>query len=529
MTVLTAIDVQAIQAYVFASDRLRDVVGGSRLLDAALDRSALSALAGRHGGSVVFAGGGNALLRFDGDGDGGHDRETIRARAFAAELSEDVLRRDPTLALAFAHQAVGRNPVADHRDLMAGLARNKRQQVASPPDLGLGVTERCAYTGGVATAWLDTAEGRRPVSSTIVARRDHLTPSPEMTLRDVGTSGPDAICYFPDQLDQLAEDDGNELAVVHIDGNSMGASLARALDGAASLDELLDRLESASREIRTALEEAEQAVVDAVCRHIRRTPEGDLVLRSPRNGAIIRLRRDATGSGGRDRVALPIRPVLRAGDDLTFVCDGRLGLSLARIALTHLDQRVLTHLSNRRFHAAAGVAITKRGAPFDRAYLLAETCCREAKAHVRLHDPESAELSAIDWHIGSVGDDIDTHRRTHLTLRTASRAWRLTARPYALEGDPTLGELRGAHTLTALDDEILRDLTGPRWSGRHGRLHRLAEAIRRSDAEARTLVDRWRFDDPPAWLTAAGFDGATGDNVLLDALELLDHHLALEP
>src|SRR5690606_5681066 len=76
------------------------------------------------------------------------------------------------------------------------------------------------------------------------------------------------------------------------------------------------------------------------------------------------------------RVLLPLRPILLGGDDLTFLCDGRVALALTEAALKAFEAEVP---SLGRVTACAGVAIVPAHAPFAQAYALAEALCRHAK------------------------------------------------------------------------------------------------------------------------------------------------------
>src|SRR6185312_4842133 len=82
-----------------------------------------------------------------------------------------------------------------------------------------------------------------------------------------------------------------------------------------------------------------------------------------------------------DRLLLPVRPILYGGDDLTFVCHGRLGLALAERYLRAFAAAPAS--DGQPLSACAGVAIVHSRAPFSRAYGLADELCRTAKGVAR--------------------------------------------------------------------------------------------------------------------------------------------------
>jgi hypothetical protein len=73
---------------------------------------------------------------------------------------------------------------------------------------------------------------------------------------------------------------------------------------------------------------------------------------------------------------LPIRPIIVGGDDITFVCEGRLGVHLAEKLIEFITK---TEISNETMAACAGIAIVHTKYPFYRAYTLAEELTAKAK------------------------------------------------------------------------------------------------------------------------------------------------------
>lgn len=96
MPTLTAIDVLGIQRYVFASNRLRDAVAASWLVQWATDPG--GALAPVPQGDILGAGGGSAILRF---------ADRAGALAFAARYTRRVYEEAPGLDVAIAHRDYG--------------------------------------------------------------------------------------------------------------------------------------------------------------------------------------------------------------------------------------------------------------------------------------------------------------------------------------------------------------------------------------------------------------------------------------
>ena len=159
MSVLTFLDIIGIQRFVFASNRLRDVVGGSLLVQDAAKKWLVELGAGDH---IIVAAGGNAALRF-GDKD--------QAKTFASRFSRRLMDRAPGLDVVIVHQPYDEGELATALlALQVKIAAAKTARRPSAALCGLGVTERCRETGLVAGA-ID--EGM-PVATGVAARRGYL-------------------------------------------------------------------------------------------------------------------------------------------------------------------------------------------------------------------------------------------------------------------------------------------------------------------------------------------------------------------
>jgi hypothetical protein len=126
---------------------------------------------------------------------------------------------------------------------------------------------------------------------------------------------------------------------------------------------------------------------------------------------------------------LPFRPLVYGGDDITFVCDGRLGLTLAAHALHLFETQPIA--DGQPLTACAGISIVKAHYPFARAYKLSEALCQSAKKVAKrdrkLADKRLEPVSAIDWHIansGLLGDLTEIRNREYRSQDNQSLAMR---------------------------------------------------------------------------------------------------------
>jgi hypothetical protein len=266
--------------------------------------------------------------------------------------------------------------------------------------------------------------------------------------------------------------------------------------------------------------------------------------------ARITLKHDSSG-----RWFFPFRPLVYGGDDVTFVCDGRLGVSLAVEYLTQFEAHATRELGEWS-SASAGVAIVKAHYPFARAYGLADDLCKSAK-RFRAQERERTEQeqgSYLDWHFavsGLVGELSDVRRREYQTkegnlcLRPLSLRLDLppqvdvfTARRWAVV-KKALDEFQGTPLPTAQTNKR----EGAGWAARRNKVKALRDALRQGeDAVKRFCLIYLNGTDQskklPAliegdegehretgWLPSKGKEGSRC--AYFDAIELADVYMPL--
>lgn len=508
MPVLTGIDVLGVQRYVFASNRLRDAVAASWLVHWAT--AADGALQG-NGGDVLLASGGNAILRFD-------DIES--ARDFVARYTRRLYDKAPGLEVAVAHRVFDHGSLASALGhLQIDLARAKLERVPSTPQLGLSVTASCRITGLPATG-VDPQDARLPLSRMVLRWRDPEVSQRAMERWNAFVPG-DTRFAFPAKVDDMGRTRGDTslVGVVHIDGNGLGEQIARWQSGCVGASRSDDEVESELRAWATSLDDAGhralRAVVDRVTGAI--DDEARIV------GAIPDLGFDLRREDG--KVLLPLRPILLGGDDMTFICDGRLALHLAEVALDSFTGEI-PHIG--AVSACAGVALVPPHTPFDRTRELAEALCASAKARRR---DETDSGSWIDWHIGAPrpGESVAHLRRRAFAARLDDQQLVLTCRPYRLGASATDRETWRwlARTVLGSGEEGFR---GQRWNRHRNKLKELASVVREGPKGVHRLRETWTVASALKWpgrldQTDGFLDGVR--TPILDAIELLDIHLPL--
>jgi hypothetical protein len=551
--ILTLIETTSIQSFIFGSNDLRENIGASEIVYRATSDWAFVALSNlggkrlRHNidedagrilpnlriekdrldAEVLFSGGGGLAVLFAGE-----SAETS-AKDFIYALSLKFLRDAPGLGLAVAHVAVDFNGdcLRAKKDEAQQLLQYSRAN-NSGPLLGLGVTVADTSTGWPTIGLTDIDRNTDDTirEGTVIRNRSEAASAQRLAKlgKDIikranerlrsyfkKITSPEYDYDLTNELDELGgkPNEENYLAVVHIDGNGMGAR-RRAIE-----DKYIARGEAANRayinNIRNFSERIKQAADRALMEAVNNVA-------TPREA-----------EDGSKRRIFPVRPIVFGGDDVTLVCDGPLGLTLA-VDYIEAFEKALVSMDwpdGKPFYATAGVAIVKKHYPFSRAYDLSEELRSSARRRVRhairdwnkthAHAPkEEWEGSAIDWHItagGLLGDLLDIREREYRVPDG-----NLTLRPL-LVNQPSVDGLRDWDTFKMLWNEFNQQ----EWKGSRNKRAALREVLRKGPEAVQQFCEVYDYERGLPKINGQGAHGwaeIDGQAVCLhfDALEALD-------
>jgi CRISPR/Cas system-associated protein Cas10 (large subunit of type III CRISPR-Cas system) len=220
---------------------------------------------------------------------------------------------------------------------------------------------------------------------------------------------------------------------------------------------------------------------------------------------------------------LPILPIVYGGDDITFICDGRLGISLAIEYIRNFEKETAERPDCRgKVTSCAGIAIVKSHYPFAQAYKLAEDLCNSAKNYRRKIEIEG---SYLDWHFALSGfsGGIKEIREREYKVK---KGW-LTLRPVTLDENPK-ESLRAWPVIRRGIEEFRR----PNWVGRRNKLKALREVLRLGPESVKQFMLRYeikRLPEVAPSMTDLSEKGWHGDYCgYFDAIELCDWFIPLE-
>ncbi len=583
--VLTIVDTAGIQDYIFGSNRLRENIGASYLVKQAagawvcdmlpvpnniLDKKKCAIDAGKQivtsdlAAELVYAGGGNAVILF---------RSPDEARTFARDLSRKVLIEAPGLEIVIVHSAPFEWPSAAKilpdqvKKLYDGrLAQKKRtRQATLTPLLGLGVTAECAATGLVASHFIEDPTPRF-VSDEIRAKSKISGTAKNKLKADFASADPQGQFDFSDELDHLSRTGGEEsyIAVVHIDGNDVGALFVNCGKDATNDRDYINRLRLLSDSLKQA---SDRAIIEMLKQlaspsHLmkrEKKTEGDEDVWELKEALPKFVTEDRRVETQRKQIVLyaddkeknpnpkpywPVIPLVYGGDDLTFVCNGQLGLSLATICMKEFTAQTRKLLGNP-VYTGAGVGIVKVHYPFRRAYDLSASLATSAKKMLRAKGMEEVrQASALDWHISSTGlsGDLGAIRSREYTVLIPDGAHKkksgsLLMRPLWLSHEKENRWREEWRTWRNFNHLVGEFNFARQWAGRRNKLKALREALRVGEPaveEFRKTYLRGGESELPQPEGAQSNQDLRNKSwvddrcIYFDVIEAMDHHFLLE-
>lgn len=500
--VVTVLDTTGIQPYIFNSNRLRENIGASYLVDNVTGDWVKEILeeefnipqkqqhqpinSSGFAAEIIYAGGGNTLLLFT---------SLDHAKTFTRKLSWRILNYAPGINLVAVHKEFNWDECLFTivKNLMKNEVENlKRSKISSSPLLGLGVTAACNSTQLPAVGLSDRDEEDRYLISRETEAKLIAGDKAIQEFRDKFTSlFHNKVYDFAYRMDHLgrSRNESSYYAIIHADGNNMGKRF-KSFGQQGMKDNrndpnrgYIEAMRKMSKSVDCAGRKAIEEVISTLVKSIDN--EGNIFTNDKNGNKIIRFSLYQDDDGNK---YLPFRPLINGGDDITFVCEGRLGLELAAIYLQELKKPIA---DGEDLLACAGVSIVKSHYPFARAYSLSENLCKSAKKFVKEQNKHSSkEFSGIDWHIaasGLFGSISDIREREYKVAEGT-----LNMRPVLIQSEDN--QWRNWSNITHVINEFN---DSEKWKNKRNKVIGLREKLREGKEAVKQFITAYQIDELP--------------------------------
>lgn len=465
--VLAMYDVRGIQKYIFRTPDLKSAIGASALVEDIIEQALKESLSryekqtgitltkdlewydegtgpksykeDSYDVQVLYIGGGNAFVVYRDicasgiHANGGQEKDSSckLASAINQRMAKYVLENTYSLQLAVAMVEKTADYPADQLKVRQKMEQVKRSMSAASP---FGATP--AVKVDVRTGYpLIFHKGKEDLSTEALNKKAAAERKRWYYLED------------EKKIDSLRTKKGidSTVAVIHIDGNNLGLRIRSLLEGKTTYQEGVTAQRQISYRInhsyKTAFEKMKQ--------------ETEEVGRTSRQLAM-------------KEKDIFIIPVVTAGDDITYVCNGRLALKSVDFFVKEIsgysmaDNHAGQPDSRYSFSICAGIAFANSHFPFHIAYDVAEECCENAKKTAK---------SRENLQDGQIGNWVDFHICKNIQARNlkvlrekeyvTSLGDQLLLRPYYIsngheDNDTVFGKLAsGVRSLENLENSII--------------------------------------------------------------------------
>lgn len=505
----------SVQRYIFQSNRLKEIIGASDLAKhwfddgliqaikqtvSSLDRAAWKAYKDNPSISqsevpentdadvnIIYIGGGNAALLC---------KDKNIAVKVVERWSLNLLKNAPGLRVAVGYSDVSDSLYEAYNKAMDNL-NHCEEALPYGAELGcLPVVQTCSTTGLPASRRSKEENRREEWISQSAGRKRERVSTAQESIRDEFEFVLKENQRFAIELEKLGGGEGQSyMAVVHADGNEMGKLLNEAVQGTNEDNDLfLHYIRSFSASVsqlsKNAFEKTMQYYQD-VLPSLKGIKEHENIF--------------------------PMRPIVYGGDDLTYVCDGRVGLHLTAYYLQEFAKEpIKVSGKNRHVDACAGVAIVHTKFPIAQAYLFADELCGLAKSHRRDRKKGKSSGSWLDFQIIQAGATGSVSKLRSAQYRSL-KGQTLHQRPYQVP--------ETWHNFV----EILRGFQSKQWP--RSRAKSLMQVLTKGPSETERFVQaaKWRDISLPSSNEAqSGWSGSDEEDCTtpyFDPLEALDFYL----
>ena len=371
-------DISGIQNFIFSTNKLREMVGGSKIVHKILfellpeklgykednwkDERFSKEILDNRLGNVIYIGGGNAFVLYENEKS--YQSVTIELQKEVFELSGGGIRLchakieidyldqkgsfvekiQKPLMQALTTYKQNTAPIQTARGFAFGAQDNEtKEPIVLVPTLKDSLCKYASY-------------GRFKKNEIFYSTRDEK-------------SSEEISQYYADNFEQFRdEEEKSFVAVIHIDGNTMGKQIIDFANKNQEEEETLFEQLKAMRELSKEISKIYRDTLDNTVNEIFKKEIGT---------------EKAYGEAQELTKSIPYREIISDGDDITVIIKSNKALQFCDLFVKTLEKEKeggnYSHLKDFHISVGIGIAFVHDKFPFSTAYDIAEQLCKNAK------------------------------------------------------------------------------------------------------------------------------------------------------
>ncbi len=375
-------NVKAVQQFIFQTDKLKEIIGASELVEQICTRLFQEKTSNFKTKNCIVAAAGLIKYIFENEKD-----------------CQDLVRIFPKVVFDTApgivfNQAVVQmandQPTGEELIELEQRLKTQRNKAVPPLEIGLQITERSRRTG----------------LPGIVFENDEVLDKATKLKKVANEEGKDSLgkklCsediqyLFPSDIKEITSKK-NYIAIIHADGNNLGKAVR-------DLNEKNKTAYLSSKDLNKNFSQAIETATLAAAKTAVSITFRDII-------------KNSGTAGGKKTVTLPIRPVIFGGDDFTVICNAEYALKLTSIYLEEFEKETAVAFKSNNLNlsaltACAGIAYIKTNYPFHYGARLSQDLCEFSKKAAKQKNPDDVP-ACLTFHrvqssfVGEFSDIID--------------------------------------------------------------------------------------------------------------------------
>ncbi len=339
--------VQGIQGFIFQTNKLAEIVGGSELVESICTTFFRAKCPNFIEQSLLMGAAGNIKYIFNSDED---------CKKFILHFPKEVMSLAPGISISQAVVPINTEyPSHENIDSLENKLKGQRNKASMPIESGFMALERARRTGGVVFGDDENMNKDKNDEATLLKLKS--SKNAKTLFNKISGLSKDQIDFGSlafDICDITKSGKNSWIAVIHADGNGLGNILQN-----------YGRIITENKEFKLF---------------------SDLIQKSTEKACQAAFKKIDRG----EKYKYPIRPVVIGGDDVTIIIRADLALEFAVEFLKSFENETeanFKELKTKELHsgltACVGIAYVKESYPLHYALKLAEDLCKDAKKMVK--------------------------------------------------------------------------------------------------------------------------------------------------